>query len=155
MEPRPQSTNYCCGVYMRAAFIRPKDDIRAAFIRGRRLYQEIRYGHICIYSTQFHGLTYKICIYSTQFHGLTYKIICTVHNSMDLTRTYVGTVRNAGSATQFQVWSSTPHLELHIWSSPWNSISTHGIGMLGAPFQILPSISNSKTLWNGIGAHIP
>ena len=38
-EPRPQSTNYCCGVYMRAAFIRLKDDIRAAFIRGRRLFE--------------------------------------------------------------------------------------------------------------------
>ena len=37
MEPRPQSTNYCCSIYMRAAFIRLTDDIRVALIRGRRL----------------------------------------------------------------------------------------------------------------------
>ena len=37
-------------VYMRAAFIRLKDNIRAAFIRGRRLYQEIRYWHFRLFS---------------------------------------------------------------------------------------------------------
>ena len=31
--------NYCCGVYMRAAFIRLKDDISVAFIWGRRLFE--------------------------------------------------------------------------------------------------------------------
>ena len=41
VEPRPQSTNnyYCCCVYMRAAFITLMDDIRAAFIRGRHLFE--------------------------------------------------------------------------------------------------------------------
>ena len=50
MELRPQSSNYCCGVYMRAASIRLMDDIRAAFIRGRRLYQEIQYIALALHS---------------------------------------------------------------------------------------------------------
>ena len=55
MEPHPQSTNYCCSVYMRVASIRLMDDIRAAFIRGWRLleggvYMYIRkYDNSCVF----------------------------------------------------------------------------------------------------------
>ena len=50
MEPHPQSTHYCCGVYMRVASIRLMDDIRVAFIRGRRLLE----GGVYIRNTIIH-----------------------------------------------------------------------------------------------------
>ena len=53
MEPHPQSTNYCCDVYMRVASIRLMDDIRAAFIRGWRLLEGgvyiRKYGNSCVF----------------------------------------------------------------------------------------------------------
>ena len=35
----PTKYYYCCGIYMRAAFITLTDDIRAVFIRGWRLFE--------------------------------------------------------------------------------------------------------------------
>ena len=53
MEPHPQSTNYCCGVYMWVASIRLMNDIRAAFNRGRRLLEGgvyiRKYGNSCVF----------------------------------------------------------------------------------------------------------
>ena len=64
-------------------------------------------------------------MYSTQFHGLTYKIMCTVHNSMDV-RTYSTQCAECHAIPGVEL-HSTPgitHLEFHFHAWNWYAWSS-------------------------------